>query len=248
MTSSPQEWLAFFGEDYLAMYGPHLDEERTRSEALGAVALAEARPGATVLDCPTGFGRHAIVLAAEGYDVTGIDLSPIQIAEAERRRAGAATPSFLVADYRSLPFADGSFDCVLNLFTALGYLGDEGDLDVLREMRRVLRPGGTLVVDTAHRDRIVHRFRPRDWDELPDGSLVLTESEPDWVAGTTRLRFLLVLPDGTRRDHVVVHRVYSSTELATMARAAGFATVEAFGAWDGETPVSTETRLILRCR
>ena len=46
------------------------------------------------------------------------------------------------ADYRSLPFPDGRFDAAIDLFTSLGYLGDEEDTLVLAEIRRVLRPGG----------------------------------------------------------------------------------------------------------
>ena len=56
------------------------------------------------------------------------------------------------ADYRELPFADESFDAALNLFTSLGYLGDEDDTRVLWEIRRVLRPGARLVIETLHRD------------------------------------------------------------------------------------------------
>ena len=65
------------------------------------------------------------------------------------------------ADYRELPFEDGSFDAVVNLFSSLGYRGDEGDRQTLREFRRVLRPGGALVIETMHRDRLVRVFRPR---------------------------------------------------------------------------------------
>ena len=47
------EWDAVFDESYLRMYVPFLDEERTREEARGAIALAEVGPGAEVLDCAT---------------------------------------------------------------------------------------------------------------------------------------------------------------------------------------------------
>ena len=54
-----------------------------------------------------------------------------------------------------------SFDAALNLFTSLGYLGDEEDTKALAEIGRVLRPGGRLVIETMHRDRLVSaRQRP----------------------------------------------------------------------------------------
>ena len=59
------------------------------------------------------------------------------------------------ADYRELPFPDESFDAALNLYTSLGYLGDDEDTKVLAAIRRVLREGGRLVIETMHRDRLV---------------------------------------------------------------------------------------------
>jgi ubiquinone/menaquinone biosynthesis C-methylase UbiE len=248
MAGSLEEWEAFFGEDYLTTYLPFLDDERTRTEALGAVRLAGVEPGAEVLDCPVGFGRHAIVLAEEGYRVTGVDLSAVQLAEAERRRGEREWPRLVRADYSSLPFPDAAFDCALNLFTALGYLGKEGDTGVLRELRRVLRPGAALIVETMHRDRVVRTYRPRAWEELPDGGFLLQAHEWDPLASTVAMRHVLVTADGEVRERTALHRLYTITELAEMGRAAGFCEVEAFGGWEDE-PVTVETaRVVLRLR
>jgi ubiquinone/menaquinone biosynthesis C-methylase UbiE len=76
-------------------------------------------------------------------------------------------------DYRELPFAAERFDAVVNLFTSFGFFGEEGDLQALREFRRVLRPERALVLETMHRDRLMAIFRERDWEELPDGAVRL---------------------------------------------------------------------------
>src|SRR5262245_27819965 len=104
------DWDSVFDETYLQTYLPLASEERTRTEALGAASLSEVEPGAEILDCPTGFGRHALVLADEGYHVTGLDRSSTLLAEAESRRGEAEWPRFVRGDYRELPFEDGSFD------------------------------------------------------------------------------------------------------------------------------------------
>ena len=248
MSGSVEDWEAFFGEDYLRSYLPFLDEERTRTEALGAVRLAGVEPGAEVLDCPVGFGRHAVLLADEGFRVTGVDLSRVQLDEAERRRGDREWPRLVRADYRSLPFPDASFDAALNLFTALGYSSKEEDTGVLRELRRVLRPGGALIVETMHRDRVVRTYRPRTWDELGDGGFLLQEHEWDPLASTVRMRHVIVDPEGEVRERSAVHRLYTTTELAEMGRAAGFEQVEAFDGWD-EAPVTVEAvRVVLRLR
>ncbi len=88
-----------FDETYVALFAPFLSEERSRAEAMAAVRLAGVPPGAEILDCPCGFGRHAFVLAQAGYRVTGADRSEPQLAEAKRRRREAPWPRLVLADY-----------------------------------------------------------------------------------------------------------------------------------------------------
>jgi len=241
------EWDAVFDETYLRAYLPFLDDERTREEALGAASLAGLEPGAEILDCPVGFGRHALVLTEAGYRVTGLDRSETQLAEAERRRGDAEWPRLVRGDYRQLPFTDESFDAVLNLFTSLGYLDRTGDVGVLREFRRVLRPGGALVVETMHRDRLSRFFVTRTWDRLPDGSLFLQDRQPDWVAETVSTEFLIITPEGERIERRFVHRAYTATEWLEMLQEAGFVEIEFFSDW-GEKPPTPDRRLIVRAR
>jgi len=74
-------------------------------------------------------------------------------------------------------------------------------------------------------------------------------SQPDWLAGTTPTLHVVVTPDGERIERRFVHRLYSVKEWAEMLGEAGFQAVDAFGAWDGETPITPEVwRLILRAR
>src|SRR5207247_1097296 len=110
--------------------------------------------------------------------------------------------------YRQLPFEDDRFDAVLNLFTALGYVGKEGDTQALREFRRVLNPGGRLVVETMQRDRLARIYQQRTWDPLPDGMLV-EEREFDLVESVTRGKMIRVDDSGERQDFPYEIRVYT---------------------------------------
>ncbi|MET9228016.1 class I SAM-dependent methyltransferase [Lentzea sp. NPDC003310] len=127
------------------------------SMARQASQLAEFIPaGARVLDCACGIGTQAIGLAVRGYEVVGADLSPRAASRAvvEASARGVAVPAF-AADMRALPFANGSFDVVLAADNALPHLLTADDvLAALREMRRVLRPGGRLVLSTRDYDAI----------------------------------------------------------------------------------------------
>jgi len=89
-------------------------------------------------------GQGIVPLLLEtGVKVTGIDVAPGIVAEATARNAGLEA---VVADVRSLPFAEASFDVVFSGST-LDHFESAADIQVaLGELHRVLRPGGTLIL------------------------------------------------------------------------------------------------------
>jgi demethylmenaquinone methyltransferase/2-methoxy-6-polyprenyl-1,4-benzoquinol methylase len=95
--------------------------------------------GGTVLDVATGTGLVAERLLERGFRVTGLDQSPEMLAAA-RNRFGPGI-ELVEASATDLPFADGSFDH-LTFTYLLRYVDDPGA--TLRELARVVRPGGTM--------------------------------------------------------------------------------------------------------
>ena len=181
-----------------------------------------------MLDAPCGYGRHSRALAEAGFRVTGVDRSPVLLEEARRRSGGEEWPRWVQADHRELPFEDDSFDCALNLFSSIGYRGEEGDRQTLGELRRVLRPGGSLVLETQHRDRVMAIFRESDWEAArrrpaPRRAPLRPGGRRDRVRADPR--------DGRRRPPVghLPIRLYTATELLRLVSEAGFAEVECFG-------------------
>jgi ubiquinone/menaquinone biosynthesis C-methylase UbiE len=111
-------------------------------------ALLGAQPGERVLGIGPGTGLQALHVARRLGPSGRLDVVDIQQAmlDCVRRRADARGIGGIVparADARQLPFADGSFDAAY-LVTALGEIPDP--LAALRELRRVIRPEGRLVV------------------------------------------------------------------------------------------------------
>jgi demethylmenaquinone methyltransferase/2-methoxy-6-polyprenyl-1,4-benzoquinol methylase len=105
-----------------------------------AVDLARVGPGDTALDVATGTGDLAVELARRGAEVTGMDFAPAMLAIARRKAPGL---SFEEGDALSLGHADDSFDAATVGFGARNF----ADLDQgLREMARVVKPGGRVVV------------------------------------------------------------------------------------------------------
>ncbi len=111
-------------------------------------SLFRTMPGRDVLDAATGTGRHALHLAAQGWRVSAIDASAEMLVLA-REKAAERKLSIQVEqqDLAQLSFADSSFDLVV-CSLALAHIQDL--LPPCRELLRVLRPGGNLLISDMH--------------------------------------------------------------------------------------------------
>jgi demethylmenaquinone methyltransferase / 2-methoxy-6-polyprenyl-1,4-benzoquinol methylase len=158
------------------------------------------KPGDAVLDACCGTGDLAIAAARAGGTVTGLDFSERML---ERARRKAPDIEWVSGDMLSLPFADAAFDAA-----TVGFgVRNVDDLERgLRELRRVLRPGGRL--------GILEITRPRG---------LLTPFYKLWFDGVVPLLGKL-LPGGAAYSYLPasVRRFPGPAELATVIVAAGF--------------------------
>jgi demethylmenaquinone methyltransferase / 2-methoxy-6-polyprenyl-1,4-benzoquinol methylase len=167
-------------------------------------AAAVVRPGDRVLDAACGTGDLALAdLRAGAGRVTGLDFSPRMLVRA-RRKSDAI--EWLQGDMLALPFADATFDAA-----TVGFgVRNVADLELgLRELRRVLRPGGRLA--------ILEITQPR-------GAL-----RPFFALWFDRLVPLLgrILPGGSAYTYLPasVKRFPPAERLATLLRECGFESV-----------------------
>jgi ubiquinone/menaquinone biosynthesis C-methylase UbiE len=244
--SPPETWDALFSEFYLRAFADPEADAQAASHAQSAARLSACPEGGELLDVPCGYGRHAIALARAGYRVTGVDRSPTLLAEA-RRRAGDDGPALVEADYRELPFADESFDAALNLFTSLGFYGDDEDVKALAEIGRVLRPGARLVLETMHRDLLVHIYREHNWRLVGQGRILLEQRTFAAASGVAHTTQTLIETNGERDSRSYSVRVYTATELVAMLLGAGFEEAKCYGDLEGGA-FGTDTRLVVVAR
>jgi len=117
-----------------------------------ALQLTRALPnGADILEVAPGPGYFAIEMARIGrFHVTGLDISRtfVQIEE-EGARAAGVSATFRLGDASNMPFADGSFDLVVCQAAFKNFRRPDRAID---EMHRVLREGGTAVIQDMRKD------------------------------------------------------------------------------------------------
>jgi SAM-dependent methyltransferase len=131
------------------------EEIRTPYAVYEAHIRRFVRPNMAVLDVCCGDGRHSLAAATAGADVTVSDIAPHNVELTLRRaaRAGLRVEGW-VADAEQLPCSDVSFDLV-TCAGGLSYV----ELDVfLREVRRVLKPGGLFVCVDSLDHNPIYRF------------------------------------------------------------------------------------------
>jgi 2-polyprenyl-3-methyl-5-hydroxy-6-metoxy-1,4-benzoquinol methylase len=158
--------------------------EAWRARSLGALTeaielqvvldLVGDLSGVRLLDAGCGDGALAAAAAAKGAEVTGVDPDPSMLLAAQKRTANAGVKAtFHEGRLERLPFPDASFDIVASI-TVLCFVPDAAG--AFREMARVLRPGGRLVLGELGRWSLwAAQRRVRGW-----------LGSPTWKAGRFR--------------------------------------------------------------
>lgn len=144
-----------------------------------------------ILDCSFGTGDLTFELCELGYQVSGSDLSRTMLAKAEQKAEQKGFPVDLTCcDFRELSqHFCRDFSCVMSTGNALAHVDNPGVEQTLREMDRLVRPGGYLYLDSRNWDKVLKNrdrflyyppFIREDgvrvncvqvWDYHPDGAM-----------------------------------------------------------------------------
>ena len=221
------------------------------AEAIAPYLEEKGLSGGRLLEVGCGCGRVAIPLAKKGFEVVGVDISPLYIERAKSRSESEGVSErtkFLVADARRMAesLKDlGPFDAILFVWTSvIGYYDEETDLQVLRQARSLAKEGSLLLIlDTANQDMIAFfntYLRSGDYFVDYGDFAVVEHHEYDPTKSRAKTKWLFY--DKVGRDLRFVDeveydvRVYALHELVRLAQEASWELLEAFKSLKHRTP------------
>ena len=186
-------------------------------------------PDAKILDLCCGQGRHSLELARRSFNnVEGIDRSRYLVQKAqEHARNERLSVKFRAGDARKLPYTADTFDVVLLLGNSFGYFETrQDDLQVLKEVFRVLRPWGTILMDVADGDYLLKNYQPRSWEWIDNTLFVCRERALSSDQERLISREIIThISKGVIRDQFYGERLYSQESLAKIMTEVGFSDV-----------------------
>jgi len=221
----PDWWKSLFDEIYLTTDARTIGDRVLTGREIDIFGeMIPLRPGQRILDLCGGQGRHSIELCRRGFRrCVVVDYSrPLLAKGIEQSRRGSLSVGFVQSDARRVPLADQCFDHVLVLGNSLGYApGRSSDLQILSEARRVLKPGGWLIVDVADGAAIRERFSTNAWHEIGTDTVVCRQRRIQEDAVLAR-ELVLSKDEGIIRDRTYRVRLYGTAELRNLLSDAGF--------------------------
>lgn len=225
------EWFEdwFESATYLSVY-QHRNEEDAKA-LLNTVLNAVSIPGnATILDMACGAGRHSILLAQEGYDVTGVDLSNnlLSIASDSANKLNLNI-IFKRFDLRELALSK-TYDLILNVFTSFGYFtNDQENFQIFKNAYEHLKKDGYFVFDFFNREYLIRSLIPYSEDEFED---ILIKQHRTFEDDYVKKR-IIIEKNSETREYCERVKVYPVERIEKELQNIGFIIEKRFGNYQG---------------
>ncbi|MEO0294246.1 MAG: methyltransferase domain-containing protein [candidate division WOR-3 bacterium] len=220
-------WRLIFNSIYLKTDGDIVENlANTKKEVDLCIEILKLSPEDKILDLCCGQGRHSLELARRGFNfVEGIDRSHYLIQKAKTQaKKELLNVRFREGDARKLPYPPDSFDIVLLLGNSFGYFETvQDDLRVLKEILRVLKPWGKLLIDVADGEYLRKHFNPRNWEWIDKKHFVCRERSLSLDKQRLISREVVThIEKGVIADQFYAERLYSKKSLNELLELANF--------------------------
>ena len=223
----PDWWQRIFNSLYLKTDADVVDDPLITCREVDTFSqILNLKSEDSILDLCCGQGRHVLELARRGFKVEGLDRSRylIQKARAMSKKENLSV-KFKEGDARKLPYGNDAFDVVMIMGNSFGYFETEkDDLRVLREIYRVLKPWGRLLLDVSDGEYLEKNFQKRSWEWIDKKLFVCRERSLS--SDSKRLISREVITDvnqGVVADQFYAERLYQKEGLLQLFYDAGFA-------------------------
>ncbi|TXT64073.1 MAG: D-alanine--D-alanine ligase [Promethearchaeota archaeon] len=220
-------WKNLFNSNYLKTDGDVVnDPEITSHEVNLLINLLNLKENDRILDLCCGQGRHLIELSKRGFNhLYGLDQSSFLIRKAKSTALKEACAiRFKEGDARKLPYPLDYFDYVMILGNSFGYFeSKQDDLKVLKEVRRVLKPYGTIFLDLTDGEYLAKNYSPRSWEWINKRFFVCRERSLS--LDKDRLISREVITDvnqGVIADQFYAERLYTKEKIIELLKVATY--------------------------
>jgi len=243
----------FSSPDYLELY-KHRDSKDAKKIISLLFKHIKLKKHSNILDLACGSGRHSILFAKKGFNVTGIDLSKFLIEQARKKLKGEFIRyknllHFEIKDMRDIQH-NSEFDLVVNLFTSFGYFTKHTDNEkVIKAISKALKPGGYFFFDFLNSEYLKRHLVPFDTKKF-DGKTAIQVRTIKRDIVTKEIYILSKrLPKHyyPQINHYIENiRLYNLTQIQNMFDKYGLKVIKKFGDYNGAPyREKSSSRLIL---
>jgi len=223
----PDWWRYIFNSIYLKTDGDVIDDAQITAKEMDVFAdILKLSAQDKILDLCCGQGRASLELARRGFgNVEGLDRSRylIQKAKALSKKENLSI-KFREGDARKLPYQADTFDVVFVLGNSFGYFeSSNDDVRVLKEIFRVLKPWGRLLIDVTDGEYLRKRFQPRSWEWIDKNYFVCRERSLSHDKQRLISREVVThVKKGVIADQFYAERLYNRKTLEDLLQSVGF--------------------------
>ncbi len=199
------------------------------------------QPGMHLLDVTCGPGLYAVAFAQNQIQVTGVDFAPAAVRHARRLAQEAGVSDicqFIEHDVRTFDFPSDEFEAATILYGQLAVMTKSEALDLIKNVYRALKPGGTFILELLNPERI-DKSESTWWFTDDRGlwgdSPFLCLGERQWRAEdqiSIERYHVFHLEEGEVDEIILCDQLYAVEDLKAMLHTAGFRDVCHFSQWD----------------
>jgi len=248
----PDWWRHIFNSLYLKTDADIVDDQKITLQEVDLFSeILKPSPEDRILGLCCGQGRHSLELARRGFKfVEGLDRSHYLIQKAKlSAKKGVLNVRFREGDARKLPYSPDTFDVVMILGNSFGYFEMmQDDLRVLKEVFRVLKPWGRLLIDVADGKYLREHFRPRSWEWIDKKYFVCRERSLSVDGQRLISREVITHVDkGVIADQFYAERLYTKESIFNLLKEAGFNDVNFHGELSPNSQRNQDLGMMERC-